>query len=266
VTPLDRSQRLQTPSRRVVLLGASNLKIGFSAVVEAVRQAWGVPLDILSAMGHGRSFGLESRVLGRSLPSIVSCGLWDELASRPPASTAALLTDIGNDILYGAPVEQIAGWVETCLERLAGACERLTVTQLPLESIEGLGRIRFLSCRSLLFPGSRLQLEEAIDRAEELNRCVVNLAARFEAQVIAPRREWYGFDPIHIQFRHRKAAWQKIFSVWLDGEKPRRAGATSSRLLVLRRLRPLRRRLFGVEQTHPQPAAKLPDGSTISLY
>ena len=266
MTPADRSLRLQTLSRRVVLLGASNLKIGFSTVIEAVGQAWGAPLDILAALGHGRSFGLESRVLGRCLPAIVSCGLWDELTSRPPASTAALVTDIGNDILYGARVEQIAGWVETCLERLARTCERITVTQLPLESIAGVGRRRFLLCRSILFPRSRLRLDEAISRAEELNRCVVNLAARFDARVIAPHPVWYGFDPIHIRMRHRKAAWQKFFSIWLDGETSRRAGSAPRPSLMLWRLRPLRRRLFGVDQLHAQPAAELPDGSMISLY
>lgn len=266
MTSAERSLSLQTPTRRVVLLGASNLKIGFSSVIEAVRQVWGAPLDVLAALGHGRSFGSESHVLGRCLPAIVSCGLWDDLASRPPASTAALVTDIGNDIVYGARVDQIAGWVETCLERLTRTCERITVTQLPLESVSGVGRRRFLLFRSLFFPRSRLQLDDAITRAEELNQCVVNLAARFDARVIAPHPAWYGFDPIHIRMRHRKAALQKIFSIWLDGEISRQAGSAKRTSLMLWRLRPLRRRLFGVEQFHPQPAAELRDGSLISLY
>ena len=89
------------PERRVVLLGASNLVAGLPRVVEAARSVWGGPLDILAAAGHGRSYGRSSRVLWRTLPGILSCGLWEDLARRPPASTAALLTDVGNDILYG---------------------------------------------------------------------------------------------------------------------------------------------------------------------
>ena len=57
--------------------------------------------------------------LWRELPGIVECGLWDALAQRPPAPTVALLTDIGNDLLYDVPVPQIVSWVETCLDRFS---------------------------------------------------------------------------------------------------------------------------------------------------
>ena len=36
----------------------------------------------------------------------------------PAAATAALVTDIGNDVLYGIPVDTILAWVEECLERI----------------------------------------------------------------------------------------------------------------------------------------------------
>jgi hypothetical protein len=248
------------------LLGASNLVLGISTVIESARRAWGAPLDILAALGHGRSFGRESWFVARSLPGIVSCGLWDDLASRPPGPTAALVTDIGNDILYGETVERIAGWVRTCLERLAPVCERITVTQLPLEGLAGVGRGRFLLLRTVFFPRSGIGRDEAIIRAEELNRCVVNLAARYEARVVAPQPLWYGFDPVHIRMRHRGAAWQKIFSAWRNGEPQPRAAPCLRRWLMLCRLRPLRRRLFSVQQHQPQPAGRLSDGSTISLY
>ena len=46
-----------SPSRRVILLGASNLTRGISTVVEIAKTKWGSPLDIMSALGHGRSYG-----------------------------------------------------------------------------------------------------------------------------------------------------------------------------------------------------------------
>ena len=61
-------------------------------------------------------------MLGRELPGITTCGLWDALAARPPARTAALVTDVGNDLLYGAPVAAILDWVAECLDRLAAQC------------------------------------------------------------------------------------------------------------------------------------------------
>src|SRR5439155_11570702 len=102
-------------SARVVLLGASNLTLGFPMLVSELRAWLGSPVEILCAHGHGRSYGLASRVLFRELPGIVECGLWRALASAPARPTLALLTDVGNDIMYGRDVEEIAGWVETAL-------------------------------------------------------------------------------------------------------------------------------------------------------
>ena len=129
-SPADPSQ--PSPSRRVILLGASNVVRAISTIVETVELIWEPPLDVLAACGHGRSFGRTSCVFGRSLPGILQCGLWQDWQRRPALPTAALVSDIGNDILYGASVDQIAEWVEQCLARLRGACDRIVITELPL--------------------------------------------------------------------------------------------------------------------------------------
>ena len=104
---------------RVVLLGASNLTRSFPQVVATARALAGEPIEVVAALGHGRSFGLRSRVLARSLPGIVGCGLWAALDGAPArARTLALVTDVGNDIVYGVGVETIREWVETCVSRL----------------------------------------------------------------------------------------------------------------------------------------------------
>ena len=151
-----------SPSRRVVLLGASNVARSMSTVIETAELVWGRPLDVLAACGHGRSYGRTSCVFGRSLPGILECGLWDELSRRPALPTAALVTDIGNDILYGAGVDQIAAWVEQCLTRLRGVCERIVVTELPLARIASVTPRQYDLFRALLFPGSRVTFADAL--------------------------------------------------------------------------------------------------------
>src|SRR6185295_18710727 len=150
-----------TPTRRVILLGASNLTLSFPTVVATVRQTWSEPIEIMAAMGHGRSYGQDSSVLGKKISGIFPCALWQDLQKRPSLPTAALVTDIGNDMLYGTSPDQIVGWVERCLDRLAEVGAATIVTQLPTESIERLGEMRFQFFRRMFFPRSKLTLANA---------------------------------------------------------------------------------------------------------
>src|SRR5262249_46912085 len=85
--------------RRVVLLGASNLTLGIGTVLGSAANVWGSPLEVLAALGHGRSYGRATSVMGRQLPGIRECGLWPALGVDGQLPTAALVTDIGNDVL-----------------------------------------------------------------------------------------------------------------------------------------------------------------------
>lgn len=254
------------PPRRAVLLGASNIARGISLVVDTARNAWGSPLDLLLATGHGRSYGMSSNVLGRKLPGILQCGLWDALQQRPPAPTAGLVTDIGNDILYGVSAEKISQWVEQCLEQMRPRCDRIVMTRLPIESVGKLGPARFLLIRTILFPKSRLTLEAVIDTAQRVNERVAELARQYDASLFEPAPEWYGFDPIHVKRRFKQVAWQQLFAAWCENELPAPARHSLAHSWRLRRLRPQQRHLFGIEQRQAQPASRLDDGSLVSIF
>ncbi len=256
----------ELPNRRVVLLGASNIARSLSIVFDSARNAWGSPLDIIAATGHGRSYGQASRIFGRTLPGILQSGLWDALASRPPAPTAVLLTDIGNDVVYGVSAAQIARWVERCLIQLQPVAQQITVTQLPLASLETLGSLRFLAMRTILFPKSRLTLDYALTTARDLNAHVTELAGQYGATIVEPGRHWYGIDPIHNKRVHQPDAWRQILGAWNPDQDIESARHSLIRWASLRRLRPQSRKMFGVEQHQAQPARRLSDGSFISLY
>jgi hypothetical protein len=205
-------------------------------------------------------------VLLRDLPGILSCGIWDTLAQRPPAPTATLLTDIGNDIVFGVPVTRITAWVEQTLERVAPFSERIIVTEIPLDSVSRTAPATFLALRSLFFPESRLRFGDALDRAQQLNESIVRLARQFRAAVVKPQPGWYGLDPIHIRYRNFAEAWQQILSAWRDEPASFRYQPSLRRWLVLHTILPHERRMCGFLQRHRQPACKLPDGTWISLY
>jgi hypothetical protein len=253
--------------RRVVLLGASNLTKGIGTVVATAQGVWGRPLEMMAALGHGRSYGRTSRAFGRQLPGILECGLWQDLAAASPLPTAALVTDIGNDLVYEEPLERIAEWVEQCLDRLAAIQARTVVTLLPLATLETLSRTRFHLMRTVFFPHSRISLEELSSRAYLLDEHVRRLAAERGFDVAGHRRAWYGFDPIHIRFAHRTAAWREILAPWSQAiDSSTASGHWLGRTLYLRFSAPQYRRVLGFEQRRAQPAARLRDGTTVAIY
>ncbi len=255
------------PAARWVLLGASNLTHGLAIVLATVRQRCPAPLDVLAAEGNGRSYGKTSRVLWRELPGIVQCGLWQALAQRPSAPTSALLTDIGNDILYDVPVDQITQWVDECLTRLTDTGAHVAMTELPIDNLQALSRRRFLFFRRLFVPQCRLALETVCGRAHELNAALSATAQRRGVALVPQSAAWYGLDPMHIRATLATRAWQTILAPVLPATASppqiRRRGGEQWRLL---KLRPKQRRMWGKEQLAVQPAMQFTDGMTLSLY
>jgi hypothetical protein len=200
------------------------------------------------------------------LPAIGKCGLWEDLARREPVPTAALITDVGNDILYGVNVDQITAWVQRCLEQLAPLCEQVTVTGLPLAPIAALPPLRFRLVRSMLFPRSQLAFDDALRHAQELDAQLAGLSAKYDAAFVAPSADWYGWDPIHIRLRDWPRAWNTILSTWCDEPRQPLAQGSLLRWLKLRAQRPLYRKLFGLEQRRAQPTCALHNETFVSFY
>ncbi len=248
---------------RVVALGASNLTRGFQTVVSTARAAWGPGVEVLAALGHGRSYGARSQLLFRTLPGILESGLWSELESRPRVATRGLITDVGNDLLYGFSAEQTLGWVEEALGRLSRVTQDIVLTDLPLASIRGLSSLKFLAFRSILVPSCRLSLAQVLERAELLNTGLAKLSAARGAKFFRLDPAWYGFDPIHVRPALWRPAWQQIL-----GAHPQASsnGAPTVESLRLYFMRPERRWVFGIEQFTRQSGVTLPSGGRVWLY
>jgi hypothetical protein len=247
------------PTLRAVLLGASNLRISLPLVLDRVRRRAGGPVEALAACGHGRSYGTWSRFLFvRHLPGIAGCGLWREIQGRPPLPTLALITDAGNDLLYGARVEEIAGWVELCLDRLAAQGKtEIVMTLLPLGRLERLSGPQVRLAAALLFPGRPAPWPALLDRARELDERLRRIGGDRGARLVEPAASWYGIDPIHLRRRVRREAWTHI----LPGPAGSAEGVERLPLLGA-----AESRLFGVALRRTQPAIRLRDGSTVALY
>jgi hypothetical protein len=267
--PVNES-RTNAPAR-LILLGASNLTRGLGTVVDTARSMLGPPVEIFACLGHGRSYGQASTVLGRTLPGILQSGIWDALdvpSRAGSVQTFALITDIGNDIMYGAAPETIAQWVEECVNRLEGRGATVAVTALPIESIRTVRSWQYAIVRSLLFPTRRITFEQAMKRAHDLHERMTSLAGRRNLALIDCERDWYGFDPIHIRIPHWSSAWARILgsSLACADHANHRARLSFRRWLHMHTLTPHQLSLLGLQRRRRQPCAHLDDGTTISLF
>lgn len=245
---------------RVVAIGASNLTRGFQTVVSTARTAWGPDVEVVAALGHGRSYGAPSTFLVRRLPGILQSGLWRQLESAPAVPTRSLVTDVGNDIVYGFSAEQILSWVDEALTRLARVSDDIVLTGLPMDSIRRLPPSAFLALRSVLTPSSRLSYAEVMATAERVQAGLQILASTRGLRFLALRPAWYGVDPIHIRSALWRPAWQEILGVSCPVERSR------IEAMRLRLMRPEAQAFCGVEQRRHQIGTRLTRGARVWLY
>jgi hypothetical protein len=247
---------------RLVALGASNLACGFRTVLSAARAAWGPEVQVLAALGYGRSYGAPSRVLIRKLPGILESGLFPARDALPGLPTRPLVADVDNDILYGVSAEQILAWIDETLGRLQRVTRDIILTDLPLAAIRRLSPARFLLFRSILFPSCRLSLGHVLEVAGRVNAGLVELATARGVRWFRLDPAWYGLDPIHI----RPASWRSAWPAILEARVPVNGSGSWLEGLTLCRMRPERRWLLGVPQFTPQSGVALPMGGRVWLY
>lgn len=257
-------------SQPVILLGASNLTRDFPLILRLLKNSVKMPCDIYAAMGHGRSYGLWSRLLYRALPGITKCEIWDALPKDQSESLQplAIITDIGNDLIYGQSTDAIFGWVESCIQQLKQVNARITITLLPEASLSQLSPFRFELTRRFFFPKNPATLTDLKQKVQNLNERLAELAKVKQISVVEIPPASYGFDPIHYRYSQRSTLWKSILAEW---ELPESSNQSTQNhwydfIYSYYHLKPATKRQWGKLHQNTQPAKTLVDGTRISVY
>lgn len=253
---------------RVVLLGASNLTLSLRPVIQSLQWQFGELDEIFVAIGHGRAYGCGSEMLLRGLPGIVDCGLWRQLEVSEEKSTAALLTDIGNDIMYELPPVKILLAVEWCVKQLQNHSAQIVMTNLPMASIERLTERRYTFFRNLFYPYCRLSRTETISRVRAIHGGLIEMATRYQFKLIEPEPSWFGADGIHVKFGYRSDYYRNILAGFSSID--RMSGSRNDERTTLRfwqqRATFASKTILRREMVCPQPSGLLLNGSKVFKY
>jgi len=198
----------------VVVLGASNVSRGLARLAATVRARTTGPIDLFVAAGHGRGYGVSTRVWRRRLPSILASGLWRALDRERIRAPRAVITDVGNELLYGLGVSAVAGAVREAARRLAERGAGLAITGLPLAGIAAVGAVRYRLLRTLYVPGCLLDLAAIREATRWLDEELRAIAADTGATFLEQPAEWYGFDALHVRRPQLDAFWRCICDAW----------------------------------------------------
>jgi hypothetical protein len=258
----------EAPQNRFILLGASNLTLSLRLVIHLMQQRFGATSEILAAVGHGRAYGIFSEAVWRGLPGIAECGLWRQLRETESRPAYALLTDIGNDILYGLLPEQVLQSVEACVERLQQQSAQIVVTNLPRASTERLSERHFLFFRNLFYPSCQLPRNETVSRAWAVHDGLVAMAARRKFVLHEQKPEWFGLDGIHVNYWQREAYYRDIVQQFADSVEKLESQESHRDFFLIWQQRPefAFKTLFGRAIYRPQPSGLLTDGSRVCKY
>lgn len=265
------SPRSPERANRLILLGASNLTMSLRLAIEQMQRYFGGPSDVLAAVGHGRSYGQSSRVLLRELPAIIDSGLWAKLAASEIRPTYAVLTDIGNDILYGNSPAQILQWISWCIERLKVHSAKIVLSNLPILAIESLPEWRYHFFRRIFYFSCRLSRAEVVERARAVHQGLIELATSRQCVLCEQELNWMGADGIHYAYHKRSQPYQhfcarlaEMASMASSHEQP--ACPSSHSHSWIRRPQFARRKMLGQEMVCQQPSGQLSDGTVVSLF
>jgi hypothetical protein len=205
------------PPVLLILLGASNLSRGCFAFARHMKTCLHPrPVEVLIASGPGRAYYTSGGLLNVSYPPIYASDIFEvaQNKSKSGYQVVALVTDIGNDIMYGVSTEKVIETVQQIFARLQSMNAEIFYTTLPVAFEKGDHPVWFCILRSLLFPRSTVAYDEATAGVIEVNRFLKESACR-QGRLIPDMDRYLGYDEIHYGWLRAHNAWSHVTEVVL---------------------------------------------------
>ena len=197
-----------------IFLGASNLARSFYGLKRCItRCLFPRPVSFIHAMGPGRGYISQGGILNITYPPILHCDILKAAYNRRKINqqVVALITDIGNDIMYGVSAEEIIGGLKSLFSDLSELEANIFITSIPIDLKNDIGEFYFRILRQIFFPKSPAEYSQTSKTIEIVNQFILQ-SSNAKISVIDDMQQFCGIDKIHYSLLKSHLAWSHIAS------------------------------------------------------
>ncbi len=195
-----------------ILLGASNLARASYGLMNCLTRCLSPrPVEFLHALGPGRAYITEGGILSAVYPPILNCGILNVAKdkSKSKRMIVALVTDIGNDIMYGVSAEKIILGLKTLFNTMEEIGASVLTTTIPVDLEQDVGKFYFLILRRIFFRKSRVEYHEAASAVRTINQFIKE-SENEKITVLKEMGPFCGVEKIHYRLSTSHRAWSYV--------------------------------------------------------
>jgi hypothetical protein len=203
-----------TPSSHTLflLMGASNLSRGYSMFTRHISSHFGKnKTEFLNALGPGRGFCARGGMFNFTYPSIQDCRILEVAEKKSCDTRAVLITDIGNDLMYGVSADTLIESLDRLIDRALQWDAEIFLTSIQVNLKKDVSQTKFFILKSFFYPGSNITYEETDLFIIKVNDYLEGKTKQNNrVHLISGMESFAGVDKIHYSLLQTHSAWEKI--------------------------------------------------------
>lgn len=200
-----------------VLLGASNLARGYSALTRHISKNISAG-EFLNALGPGRGYCARGGLLNFTYSPIGECRVMEsaKVYAERGFRVTVLLTDIGNDIMYGVPESSLIESLDTLIEKSLKLNAEVFLTSIHVDVSKDMGKTSFKLLKSIFYPNSPVTFDQADSAVKKLNQYLAEKSLQNErVHLVNGLGAFCGLDKIHYGLFKSHLAWSRVANAML---------------------------------------------------
>ena len=195
-----------------LFMGASNLARGYSMFTRHISSCLGKnKTEFLNALGPGRGFCARGGMFNFTYPPIQDCRILEVAEKKSCDTLAVLITDIGNDLMYGVSADTLIESLDGLIDRALQLDAEIFLTSIHVNLKKDVSQTMFFILKSLFYPGSSITYEETDLFIRKVNGYLEEKAGQNErVHLISGMESFAGIDKIHYSLLKTHSAWGKV--------------------------------------------------------